>query len=159
MLQLCDGCNGLGQVRDCESVTTGGGWPQLSTRSSLGALIHLFNSWMPVFPSGQYPARLRSLAHWGIASEKRWGRREWTTCVCVCVSVWCLQSRLETVRTATLSFYPCKNTRLYLQCVCVCVDFNWSVFLCCCSWGLFDDVHSKTGRRVAGGIKVLTLLH
>lgn len=74
----CHGCNAVGQLWDCESVTTGGGWPQLSTCWYLAAPILLFNSWIPVFPWGQYPQYPGSLTHrWeGKKKKKSYGKWE-----------------------------------------------------------------------------------
>lgn len=72
----------------------------------------------------------------------------------------CGRLMFQSARTATLSPLPMQKTRLYLLRICVCADICAKyVFVCLCWCGLFEDVHSKTGRRVVGSIKVLTPLH
>lgn len=62
------------------------------------------------------------------------------------------------VCTASLSPLPMQKTGLYLLWFRVPL-YRLYVFVCFCRRGLFEDVHSKTGRSVVGGIKVLTPLH
>lgn len=164
MLLICDGFNGVGQVWDCESVATGGGWPRLSTCSSPGAPIHLFNSWMPVFPPRAIPSMPRLFgSQRDCLRKKKQSMREMGEADHMRVTVWCFRTRFQSVQTATLSFLLMQKTSpgfIFWQFVCVCFDICTKyVFVCSCWCGLFEDVHSKTGRRAVGGIKVLTPLH
>lgn len=136
-------------------MAAGAGWPQLSTCSSLGALIHLFNSRMPVSPWGQCPSCLSSSVHKEIAWEKKkrsWWRRHKKQDH-VGVTVWCSKTLFQSGPAAPLSFFPMQEKQqppLYELCGFVYVSDGVSV--CVLFWCILFDGQGKTS-------KVFTPLH
>ena len=109
---------------------------------------------------GQYPACSRSLAHKGITSEKKQLMRETARRSRPHVCERLMFPNLSSVgANCSIKLVACARDKTGLYVPFYVFTFIQNVFLCFYWCGLFEDVHSKTGHRVAGGIKVLTPLH